>query len=183
MPVNATISLPTMKGQTSVKITFPAGELPLDIRPIPIPGEGFEKGKVPTSFDRRAFEDDLTRLFDTYEDSSIRPDLKNAQTLMYQAWGEQNPAKRLALAHQALRASEDCTDAYVLLAEEEADSYEHALKLINHGGRCGRTHSWVRFFQRERRSFLGLVRNTTLYARNGRKGIHFMGVEAKRGVP
>jgi hypothetical protein len=59
-------------------------------------------------------------LEDLEEDEDRDPQLKKAQDLMYQAWEESNPARRIVLAHRALEISPDCADAYVLLAEEEA---------------------------------------------------------------
>src|SRR3972149_10399933 len=45
-----------------------------------------------------------------------------------------NPGKRLTLAHEALATSPDCADAYVLLAEEEADTVGRAMELYRQGG-------------------------------------------------
>ncbi len=43
-----------------------------------------------------------------------------AQDVMYQAWDQAEPRKRIALANKALTISPLCADAYVLLAEEKA---------------------------------------------------------------
>jgi ST7 protein len=43
-----------------------------------------------------------------------------AQEVMYEAWDQTSPRARVALARKALTMSPLCTDAYVLLAEEEA---------------------------------------------------------------
>lgn len=43
--------------------------------------------------------------------------LDRAQDLMYEAWDAPTKEEGVAVAHQALELSEDCADAYVLLAE------------------------------------------------------------------
>lgn len=54
--------------------------------------------------------------------------LKEAQEVMYDAF-EAYGRKRVKLARKALSISEDCADAYTLLAEEAARSAEEALEL------------------------------------------------------
>lgn len=44
-----------------------------------------------------------------------------AQQLVYDAWESPTPARRRALAHEALELWPDCADAYVLLAAQEDD--------------------------------------------------------------
>lgn len=62
--------------------------------------------------------------------------LEQAQDLMYEAW-EATDKKRIELAKQALERSEDCADAYVLLAEEAAQDAGEAQKLYERGMRAG----------------------------------------------
>lgn len=62
--------------------------------------------------------------------------LEQAQDLMYKAW-DATGRRRVSLARQALARSEDCADAYVLLAEEEARSLEEAHALYERGVRAG----------------------------------------------
>ncbi len=62
--------------------------------------------------------------------------LEQAQDIMYQAWDSQG-RRRVALARQALAISQDCADAYVLLAEEEAKSAEEARELYERGVKAG----------------------------------------------
>jgi len=50
--------------------------------------------------------------------SSQGTPLEQAQDLMYEAWEATGSRRRVKLARQALEISEDCADAYVLLAEE-----------------------------------------------------------------
>ena len=63
--------------------------------------------------------------------------LDQAQALIYQAWDIPNPAKRIALAKQALSICEDCADAYLLLAEEQAHTLEQVLDLYGRATTAG----------------------------------------------
>jgi len=76
---------------------------------------------------------------------------------MYKAWDEQNPAKRLALAHKAIKESEDCADAYVLLAEEEADSLKHSFEYFQKGVDAGQRALGREFFSENTGYFWGLL--------------------------
>jgi tetratricopeptide (TPR) repeat protein len=54
--------------------------------------------------------------------------LDEAQSLVYEAWNSEDVVK-VELAHRALDLSPDCADAYIILAEEDADSVEAAMGL------------------------------------------------------
>lgn len=76
--------------------------------------------------DPRTFE----RLFAGFGDGAPGNNpIDQAQELIYQAWDIPNPAKRIALAKQALSVCDDCADAYMLLAEEQPHTLEQALDL------------------------------------------------------
>jgi tetratricopeptide (TPR) repeat protein len=62
--------------------------------------------------------------------------LDKAQDLMYDAWGAKGN-QRVKLAKQALAISEDCADAYVLLAEETAKDPKQAKDLYEKGVAAG----------------------------------------------
>ena len=62
-----------------------------------------------------------------------RNPLLEAQELVYLAWESTNRRERVALAKQALEVCSDCADAYVLLAEESANSYEKARQYYTEG--------------------------------------------------
>ncbi|PAX06388.1 hypothetical protein [Sphingomonas lenta] len=64
------------------------------------------------------------------------PALSRAQDLMYDAWDADGP-ERVALARQALAISPLCADAYVLLADEAADTDEEAVALYQRGVEAG----------------------------------------------
>ena len=63
--------------------------------------------------------------------------LSQAQELMYDAWETPDPIEGIELAEKALKISPDCADAWVLLAEETAESPEQALELYRKGVEAG----------------------------------------------
>ena len=63
--------------------------------------------------------------------------LATAQQIMYEAWSKANPRARIALAHKALAISNECADAYVLLAETAAKTTEEALEFFRKGVAAG----------------------------------------------
>jgi tetratricopeptide (TPR) repeat protein len=64
--------------------------------------------------------------------------IAKAQEVMYKAWDQTSTRARVALAHKALAISPLCADAYVLLAEEEAESVEEALEYYRKGVEAGK---------------------------------------------
>jgi tetratricopeptide (TPR) repeat protein len=157
-PIDARVQVSTSTGQKTVEITFPAGDLPLVEHLADDPyEEDLETGDTPIPFDRRAIEGEMARRFESLADNDCDPNLKKAQELMYKAWEEQNPAKRLALAHKALKESEDCADAYVLLAEEEADSLKHSFEFFQKGVEAGERALGEDYFEVYTGHFWGLM--------------------------
>lgn len=65
------------------------------------------------------------------------PPLERAQELIFDAWECDDPDERLDLAEEALEFSEDCADAWVLLAED-APSIDEAGKLYRKGVAAGK---------------------------------------------
>ncbi|KAH0618938.1 hypothetical protein JD844_018499 [Phrynosoma platyrhinos] len=59
--------------------------------------------------------------------------------VMQKAWRERNPQARIKAAYQALELNNDCTMAYVLLAEEEATTIIDAEKYFKQALRAGET--------------------------------------------
>lgn len=82
--------------------------------------------------------------------------LGKAQDLVYQAI-EAEGEDRERLARKALMTSEDCADAYVLLAEETAATPAEARELYEKGVEAGGIRGG-------RRTFLGHPRNTPVHA-------------------
>ena len=135
----ASIVVPTSEGDATVVIRYPAGQLDRALTPAaPMTWSEGEEEAEPPVFDRRAMESQMAAL--TREmggEPLVDADLDKAQQLMYSAWEERNPGRRIALAHEALSVSPDCSDAYVLLAEEEADTVGRALEYYRRGVEAG----------------------------------------------
>lgn len=85
-----------------------------------------------------------------------RTPLEQAQSLIFEAL-ETAGKKRLELAEQALKISPDCADAYVLLAEEKAQSLEEALSLYEDGVKAGQRALGKKVFEEEAGHFWGMV--------------------------
>ena len=84
--------------------------------------------------------------------------LDAAQELMFQAWEERSAERRVSLAHEALEVSEDCADAYVLLAEEEAGgSLKEMTRLYREGVAAGERAIGRRAFAEQAGRFWGLL--------------------------
>jgi len=111
-----------------------------------------EKEEFP-AFDLRAMEGMLAGLGSGFGDSA----LAEAQDLMYKAWEERSPARRITLAHEALAKSPDCADAYVLLAEEGADTLARALELYQQGVAAGERALGQDYFVENAGHFWGLL--------------------------
>lgn len=90
--------------------------------------------------DRRFQETMGRRLNSILSDKEPEADifLDEAQDLIYDAWEEPDPRRRVALARRALELSPDCADACNLLAEDAAGSGEEALAWYQRGVEAGR---------------------------------------------
>jgi tetratricopeptide (TPR) repeat protein len=82
--------------------------------------------------------------------------LEEAQELVYQAY-DLKGEKRIELTKRALELSEDCADAYVLLAEESAGSWEEALTLYQSGMKAAERALGDKAFEKDVGYFWGLV--------------------------
>jgi tetratricopeptide (TPR) repeat protein len=63
--------------------------------------------------------------------------LDEAQSLVYEAWNSEG-SRKASLARRALELSEDCADAYLILAQEESKTREAALELYRKAYEAGR---------------------------------------------
>ena len=139
-PAEASIEVDTHAGLVKIDVRYPAGELPPETYPVQdidwadFEDEGDEEDEIPV-IDRRAMESMMAQAFGPPRSGDRK--LDKAQQIMYRAWEETNPAKRIALAHKALSTSPSCADAYVLLAEEEAGTVGRALELYEQGVAAG----------------------------------------------
>jgi tetratricopeptide (TPR) repeat protein len=135
-------------------LKYPGGTISKEMRPVDMmdwPDED-EEEEFP-HFDRRGMESMMSMFGGGFDD----PDLDEAQELMYQAWEERNPARRIILAHESLEISPDCADAYVLLAEEEADTLGRALEYYQQGVEAGERALGETFFEENEGYFWGLL--------------------------
>jgi len=128
----------TSEGTQEVRIHFYLDEMP-DIPNVGLDAILDEEEPLPF-FDRRGMEGDLNKLSLDYfgEEERERTPVQEAQDVMYDAWDTPQQKKRIALAKKALKISTDCADAYVLLAEEEADTPEESLRLYRKGMEAGK---------------------------------------------
>jgi tetratricopeptide (TPR) repeat protein len=83
--------------------------------------------------------------------------LQEAQELIYDAFDTDDPQQRVELAEEALQISEDCADAYVILAEETAEDAEEARELYEAGVRAGERALREEFFTEEVGNFWGIL--------------------------
>jgi len=143
-----TLEVNTSNGPIAVTVKYPGGDLERLMRPGPgldwrhsdLDDDEEAEDELPF-FDRRGMEGFMQQAIAQQlgeQPGSGDPKLDQAQQIMYQAWDESHPGKRLTLAHQALATSPDCADAYVLLAEEEADTVGRALEYYQQGVEAGR---------------------------------------------
>jgi tetratricopeptide (TPR) repeat protein len=82
--------------------------------------------------------------------------LEQAQDLMYEAWDAVGTA-RVTLARRALALSQDCADAYVLLAEETSRSVEDAKLLYEQGVQAGERALGPKAFAEDAGYFWGIL--------------------------
>ena len=160
-PARVEFTISTHAREKQVAIEYPAGDIPVENRPA----EMLDWAELddlkdmdndfdfPTGFDRRGMEGSLSMFGGGFDD----PKEKQAQEKMYAAWDEQNPAKRINLAHQAISISPNCADAYVLLAEEEADTLGRAMKYFQKGVEAGERALGEAFFEENVGYFWGLL--------------------------
>ena len=97
--------------------------------------------------------------------------LEKAQDLVYEALETESARKRIQLARRALKISGDCADAYVLLAEESAESLEEARDLYQKGVEAGERALGRETFEEDKGHFWGIL-ETRPYMR-ARQGLAF----------
>ena len=86
-----------------------------------------------------------------------RSAVDEAQEIMYDAWEAPTRQRAMTLAKKALTISADCADAYVLLAEEAANSLNDALDLYRKGVEAGQRALGKKTFEEEVGYFWGLL--------------------------
>jgi tetratricopeptide (TPR) repeat protein len=132
-----TFTVKTSEGSQDVRINFCTRELP-EILTLALES-AFDEDEPLPFFDRRGMEGDLRKIsFDYFDDKENWTPVRKAQELMYDAWDTPQREERIKLARKALKISPDCADAYVLLAEEEADTLEKSRRLYQEGVEAGK---------------------------------------------
>ena len=112
---------------------------------------------LPEMSDRRAMEKSLQELLRGLSGKQrAETPLEKAQELMYQAFKERDPRRRVKLANDALALSPDCADAYVVLAEE-APTRKQRLELCEKGVAAGERALGPDFFQQHTGHFWGIL--------------------------
>lgn len=157
-PTRVEFDISTHTGETIVAIEYPAGDIPVENRPAEmLDWSEMDEEEIdfdlPTGFDRRAMEGSMAIFGSGFED----PEEQQAQEIMYAAWDEQNPATRINLAHQAIALSPNCADAYVLLAEDEADTLGRVLTYYRKGVEAGERALGEEFFTENEGYFWGML--------------------------
>ena len=104
--------------------------------------------------DRRAMEGVLAQLLPGTREAS---DIERAQEVMYEAWGARTAKQRIRLAYKALAISPLCADAYVLLAEQEADTLEDVLTHYALGVVAGEAALGEEIFEEDAGYFWGIL--------------------------
>ena len=160
-PFETGIEVKTGSGSWKVGVKYPAGELPVEEQPVERLNwseQEPEGGELP-AFDRRGMEGMMSRLAGELgeETGDQDPDLARAQQIMYRAWDETNPARRIALAHEALKLSALCADAHVLLAQEEAGTLKQAVERYQQGVQAGEHALGEEYFRENEGHFWGLL--------------------------
>jgi len=123
-------------------------------RPRQVGPESESSLKLP---DRRAIEGVMKGfLGEMFGGPAAGTPLDQAQEIMYQAFGTPDPKERVKLAHEALELSLDCTDAYVLLAEN-AQSRKEALEYYEKGVAAGERALGPDAFREDVGHFWGLL--------------------------
>jgi tetratricopeptide (TPR) repeat protein len=162
LPTEAKFEVPVHSGKAEVTVKYPGGILPQETRAAMMDWndlddedeEEDEKGELDLhSFDRRGMEGMMRQFGGGFGDKK----LDQAQDVMYQAWNERNPARRIALARKALSISPDCADAYVLLAQEEADTQGKAMDYYHKGIEASERAVGKDYFKEKEGYFWGLL--------------------------
>ncbi|MBX7252706.1 MAG: hypothetical protein K1X50_12040 [Candidatus Promineofilum sp.] len=83
--------------------------------------------------------------------------LEEAQEIIYEAWNTRSKTQRIKLAKKALSISEDCADAYVLLAEESARTVEQALHFYEQGMAAGERALGLEAFEEYKGNFWAAI--------------------------
>jgi len=108
-------------------------------------------------------EEDLKNFLDKIDLNKDIPNTPNknaadlAQDIIYDAWETEDTKERIRLAKKALSIFPDCSDAYNLLAEEDAKTIEEAKEYYEKGVQAGRRFLGEEMFEEDYGHFWGYV--------------------------
>lgn len=83
--------------------------------------------------------------------------LDKAQELIYQAWEVTDPIERVEIAEEALALSPLCADAWVMLAEDAAETLEQEIEFYKNAVEAGEKALGEAFFEEEIGRFWGIA--------------------------
>jgi len=120
-------------------------------------GRLLEEQEFESIDEANAFLEEFVRSGQSFEpmERNLTP-LEQAQDLMYDAW-DATGSQRVQLAQQALELSEDCADAYVLLAEETAQTLKDAKRMYELGVEAGERALGPEAFEKLAGDFWGVL--------------------------
>lgn len=154
-PPEAKITVETAAGKQEVRIFYAADEIPDHL--LEKLDQPMIAGDEMTNL-QRAMEEMLSNMgISLGAETKTSDEVQEAQEIMYDAWEESSPAKRIAKAKKALKVSADCADAYVLLAQEAAKTKQEALQYFEQGVAAGERALGKDFLKENAGYFWGLV--------------------------
>src|SRR5690348_3025528 len=112
--------------------------------------------RKPRQSDGRALENLLTLFSSVIDESEHDSALDEAQDLMWDAWDTSDRRRRVAMAKQALKISPLCADAFVLLAQETAQTPAEAVALYRQGVAAGEEALGTAAFEEDAGHFWGI---------------------------
>ncbi|MBP7796846.1 MAG: hypothetical protein KA059_08750 [Elusimicrobiales bacterium] len=89
--------------------------------------------------------------------SLYRDNLKKADDLIYKALDLDDRKERIKLAKKALSISKDCVDAYIILAQEYAESIEEKIEFYQKGVEAGERSLGEEMFKNNTGYFWGII--------------------------
>lgn len=160
-PVEIDLTVPAHTGTAHLHISYPAIELQEEGQPGDFAFSEWDREELREQEDPAILLPDPRAMegfmFGGSFSDAIDASVQEAQSLMYDAWDESDPQTRIAAAHEALKISPDCADAYVLLAEEETKTLEEAMGHFQAGVKAGERALGKAYFEENAGHFWGLL--------------------------
>lgn len=110
-----------------------------------------------SDFDPASLRAVAEAMFSQLNHSRLSPAVDRAQEIMFDAWECAHVRDRVALAHKALKISNDCADAWTLLGQETARRPDEALDLFGKAVTAGEKALGKAAFVEDVGMFWGLI--------------------------